>query len=142
MQLPTITKGQVVDDHVTLALDELTLDQRFQRDLASYSQEHDLMKHLATLSTGSIVVLATFLEKLFSHPTWKALVIVAFIGFVLSILGALTWQLLSLLHISAVRSQRAGLVAGHIVVPVLGAALGGFLIGITSLAVFAIRNLL
>jgi lysylphosphatidylglycerol synthetase-like protein (DUF2156 family) len=141
MQLPSITKGQVVDDRVTLALDELSPDQRFQRDLASYSQEHDLMKHLATLSTGSILLLATFLEKLFTHPAWTALVIVAFVGFVCSILGALTWQLLSLLHISAVRSQRAGLVAGRVVVPVLGAALGGFLVGIASLAVFAIRNL-
>ena len=34
----------------------------------------DYLKHLTTLSTGSILLIATFLEKLFSQPRWKAAV--------------------------------------------------------------------
>jgi hypothetical protein len=54
----------------------------------------------------------------------------------------LAWQILSLLHISAVRSKRAGLIAGRVVLPVIAAALGGFLVGIASLATFAVKNIL
>jgi hypothetical protein len=131
-----------MEDRVVLALDELSPEQRFQRDLASYAQEQDVMKHVATLSTGSLVLLATFLEKLFLHPQWIWLVAVSLIGFALSIVGTLAWQILSLLHISAVRSKRAGLIAGGVVLPVIAAALGGFLVGVASLATFAVKNIL
>jgi hypothetical protein len=131
-----------MEENVALALDELSPEQRFTRDLASYSHEQDIMKHLATLSTGSIVLLATFLEKLFSHPSWRILVVIALVGFTASIIGTVVWQVLSLLHVSAVRSRRAGLVASRVSVPVIAAALGGFFIGVGALAVFAIRNIL
>jgi hypothetical protein len=130
-----------VEQNLELALDELTPDQRFTRDLASYSQEQDFMKHLATLSTGSIVLLATFLEKLFNNPLWKPLVALALAGFTISILGTVLWQLLSILHVSAARSRRAGLVAPIVTLPTIVAALGGFVVGVGSLALFAIRNL-
>ena len=131
-----------MEQNLELALDELTPDQRFTRDLTSYSQEQDFMKHLATLSTGSIVLLATFLEKLFSNPLWKPMVVLALAGFTVSILGTVLWQLLSILHVSAARSRRAGLVAPIVTLPTIAATLGGFVVGVGSLALFAIRNLL
>ena len=48
----------------------------------------DYLKHTATLSTGSILILATFLEKFFTRPTGKLLVIFALFCFGLSIVGA------------------------------------------------------
>jgi len=39
---------------------------------------HDTFKHLTTLNTGSILILATFLEKFFKVPTWKILIPMAF----------------------------------------------------------------
>lgn len=46
---------------------------------------YDTCKHLTTLSTGSILIMVTFMEKLFSNPTWKGLVGISFGLFVLSI---------------------------------------------------------
>ena len=43
----------------------------------SWKLQYDIYKHLTTLSTGSILLLITFLEKLFARPIWKWLVIVA-----------------------------------------------------------------
>jgi hypothetical protein len=47
----------------------------------------DYVKHITTLSTGSLLLLATFLEKIFVKPVWKPLIGVCFGFFVLSILG-------------------------------------------------------
>jgi hypothetical protein len=48
----------------------------------------DAIKHLTTLNVGSILVLVALLEKVFTHPLWRAVLAVAFAGFVLSILAA------------------------------------------------------
>ncbi len=48
----------------------------------------DYLKHTTTLSTGSILILATFLEKFFTKPTGKLLVILALFCFGFSIVGA------------------------------------------------------
>jgi len=49
---------------------------------------YDALKHLTTLNTGSIVIVAALLEKLFKNPEWKNLVAVSFTCFVLSIVTA------------------------------------------------------
>src|SRR5438093_516821 len=52
------------------------------------------MKHLTTLSTGSILIMATFLEKLFIRPTWKGLIVISFAAFTVSIVGAMVGNFL------------------------------------------------
>ena len=49
----------------------------------------DIAKHITTLSTGSIIILVTFLEKTFSNPIFGLLIIFAFLCFILSIITAL-----------------------------------------------------
>lgn len=51
--------------------------------------EFDYFKHLATLSTGSILILVAFFEKVFSNPIGEAWVVVSVICFVLCIAGSL-----------------------------------------------------
>ncbi len=34
-------------------------------------QLYDSLKHMTTLSTGSLLLVVTFLEKLFTNPEWK-----------------------------------------------------------------------
>ena len=46
----------------------------------------DYAKHLTTLSTGSIVLLTVFAEKVFPTPIWTALMAVSIMGSVLTIL--------------------------------------------------------
>ena len=47
---------------------------------------YDTVKHLTTLSSGTIIILATFLGDLFKVPEWKILVPCIFGLFTLSII--------------------------------------------------------
>lgn len=106
----------------------------------------DFLKHLTTLSTGSILLIGTFLEKLFARPAWKAAVIVALSGFLVSVIG-------SVLSFSALvvwspnwdddakdhwGNRPEGTIAG------IGIWIAwiGFLAGIVSLTLFTVKNLL
>ncbi len=56
---------------------------------------YDFFKHLTTLSTGSILLLVTFLEKIFQNPQWPRLIIWVICTFILVTLGSLLSMLLS-----------------------------------------------
>src|SRR5437867_4460745 len=53
---------------------------------------HDYFKHLTTLSTGAIIIIVAFLEKLFSQPKWKALVGVGIVAFLMSVVSSVVVQ--------------------------------------------------
>jgi hypothetical protein len=102
----------------------------------------EYLKHLTTLSTGSILLIATFLEKLFSRPLWKTAVVISIAGFIISVLASITVYSIILenefdpdYHLSLSWTSLLYLV-GLLVV------WGGFLIGVISLAAFTIRNLI
>jgi hypothetical protein len=114
---------------------------------------HDTYKHLTTLSTGCIVLLSTFLEKLFQKPDWRFLVVVAFTSFVVSVVASVVAMFgnSSLMHAQEfstslkVDEQRVFLDVeitrlrklALIVVPL---SCGGFLIGVVALALFGVKN--
>ena len=50
---------------------------------------YDLFKHLGTLSSGSIVLMATFMTRFAEKPEWSFLIALALAGFVVSIAGSL-----------------------------------------------------
>lgn len=102
-----------------------------------YKSFFDYLKHLTTLSTGSIILLAAFLEKLFSQPKWKILVAVSLIGFVLSVIAAVIAHTLMILSFEADEQSDQ---EGNVVMFSLFAIWLGFLIGIVSLAIFALKN--
>ncbi len=52
----------------------------------SFKLGYDLFKHITTLSTGTLLILITFLEKLFQNPSWKFLVSVSFVSFIITII--------------------------------------------------------
>jgi hypothetical protein len=51
----------------------------------------EYLKHITTLSTGSIVLITTFLDKIFQKPLYKGFVVVAIVGFMLSSLTSLIY---------------------------------------------------
>src|SRR6516164_6226858 len=53
-------------------------------EIEGYKLVHDTFKHLTTLSTGSVVLLATFLKDLFQHPGWPWLVAISLFLFLVS----------------------------------------------------------
>jgi len=100
----------------------------------------EYLKHLTTLSTGSIILITTFLERLFSKPLWKAAVIIALVGFMLSVLSSVVAYTVAVFFDATKREPPSwiGFLGGYgIVFTWLG-----FLVGILSLAVFSVRNFL
>lgn len=67
---------------------ELKPDDVEKRRTESIKLQFDLYKHLTTLSTGAILLLAAFLEKLFKEPHGKWLVGVSMGCFLLSTVGS------------------------------------------------------
>lgn len=102
----------------------------------------DAFKHLTTLSTGSILLLATFLEKFFIQPRWKPLIAVTFVGFILSIIASFLVILglgftvkRSSKDDEIVRNVGAVLVTGGII-----SAFASFVLAMIALVAFAMRN--
>jgi hypothetical protein len=106
-----------------------------------YKISIDYLKHITTLSTGSIILIATFLEKLFSKPLWKIAVIISLSGFMLSVFCATVSYSLGLaFSFPGEHGETPGsveLIGGLFIV----ATWVGFLAGVLSLSLFAIRNL-
>jgi len=104
----------------------------------SWKLQYDIYKHLTTLSTGSILLLITFLEKVFQKPLWKELVIVALCCLFSSIL---TSFIVMNLMASQVREMEVDqrFVKRNLLAIIL--ALGTFCLGIFCLIAFALKNL-
>lgn len=73
----------------------------FNHDTAKYIA--DFHKHLTTLATGTLVLLSTFIDKLFSAPKWKALVVATMLGLLSTVVCCIYsyW-----LHLSSVEKER------------------------------------
>src|SRR5689334_1487014 len=67
---------------------------------------YDYLKHITTLSTGSIVLLATFAEKFPKDAAWRPLLGVAMGGFLASVLAALVCMFFSIRHRSEEEPQK------------------------------------
>jgi hypothetical protein len=48
----------------------------------------DNVKQLVTLSTGSLLLLTAFIEKVFTQPKWRAVAIISLLSFAITILLA------------------------------------------------------
>jgi uncharacterized membrane protein len=99
----------------------------------------EYIKHLTTLSTGSIILLAAFLEKFFAQPKWKVAVVITLCGFTLSNIASVRGYSdlkRSFPGVQEPTERDRNTWAASIVV-----ALSSFLLSIITLTVFAIRNL-
>jgi formate hydrogenlyase subunit 3/multisubunit Na+/H+ antiporter MnhD subunit len=119
-------------------------DVKTEKDSEKADQEgeklyYDSMKHLTTLNTGSVLLLVTFLEKLFSSPRWRALVAVSLVSFVISILCSVSSMFQSANHIKY--SGKFRRLETRIKNVAYYFSLVTFLVGIVSLVIFALRNL-
>lgn len=102
----------------------------------------EYMKHLTTLSTGSIILITTFLEKLFVTPLWKPILITSIMGFMVSILSSVADYTIAVevdIYRKASEQSAVPLLLKLVARPL---AWLGFLTGTLGLAVFAIRNLI
>ena len=114
-----------------------TSEQRHKDFIDGLKLFHELFKHLTSLSAGSLLLLATLLDRLFQSPTWTPLIGVAFVGFAVSLVGSIA---------SMIAFARATQMSGDIetkntvYVPSVVAALAGFAVGLGGLSVFSLKN--
>ncbi len=73
---------------------------------------YDVFKHLTTLSTGAILILASLLETLFARPQGRFLIVVALVSFIVSMVSAVRMMFF---QASAVMDRRKDTTRGEIV---------------------------
>lgn len=112
------------------------------RRLEAWKLEHDFLKHLTTLSTGSIVLTVGLLEKLFTSPEWKALVAVSVVAFAVSILSAILVkvQIISQIYGAMPPTDSKG-ISWFVMIPTMTAFVA-FAVGVLSLVIFGVINIL
>ncbi len=89
----------------------------------------DYIKHINTLSTGSILLLASFLEKIIKSPHYPFLVMIVIGGFLFSVLGAVLAYTFEIVLDEDRRSQKFFLVIDFIFTFLMWI---GFLVGIVG----------
>jgi hypothetical protein len=116
---------------------ELTAEQKSQQE--SFKLLFEVYKHITTLSSGTILILTTFLEKLFKNPKAAQLVPFSISCFLLSII----FSLLIMAHLAAAqqvfrqvkRSDQAARLILYWLAPLT------FVLGTIGLGVMTIFNL-
>jgi len=102
----------------------------------------DYLKHITTLSTGSILLLATFMDKLLTQPLWKSAVIVALIGFIVAVVACVVAHTMYIIVNYDAFEEKDIDDWRHTVTMISFVCIWiGFLLGVLSLAIFGIRNL-
>jgi hypothetical protein len=116
---------------------------------------HETFKQLTTLTTGSILLVAAFLNTLFDNPQSRWLITAAFLCFIVSTLASVLLMVLfadelrgsgpyialppsSLIRRAYLRSHRAAVVVFRVVV--MATSIITFVAGIAALATFAAIN--
>ena len=107
--------------------------------IEAYTTVFDYLKHIATLSTGSVLLLVAFLEKLFKEPEWKLCVLVSLVSFSMTVVASMISQV----GVIEMIDEEDGVAdwARPLTLKSLFAAWVLFLVGLFSLVVFAIKNL-
>jgi hypothetical protein len=133
---------ETIEKHAAIIKETIAFQSEQFRAISAVSFE--AMKHLTTLSTGSVLLLVTFLEKLFAgYREWTGLIGVALVSFVLSIVAAM-WTLMQASTTLSFEGSRdvtrfVELQKSRKLTETI--AFGTFLLGVVCLCVFALQNL-
>ena len=97
---------------------------------------YDYLKHITTLCTGSILILATFLEKLFLNAVWKQLIAWTFIFLILALVISLLTMILAANRVYDEPEEKLE----KIMLILFVITIITFVIGIILLSIFSIKN--
>ena len=100
----------------------------------------DYIKHITTLNTGSIVLLASLLEKIFPNPVWKIFIMISFSCFVLSVM-LLTLCGFAIIYSMRIPEQITPRLVNFTALTFIFGMIT-FVVALSSLAAFTMRNLL
>jgi hypothetical protein len=114
-----------------------TLDTRSGHVSVHTERDVDYLNHVSTLSAGSLIVIAIFLQKLFAtNPLWTPVVAAAVAGLIVSVIAAVI-TLTAVVTNPARRGNGVG--NTRLLITVAGTVMwGGFLVSMTTLAAIAL----
>ena len=112
-----------------------------QPQLEGHKQLFDALKHLTTLSTSIVVVLAAFLDKLFTSPAWKPVAAASIVCLLATVFIGVTAMLFSAIGTMNIESTGSTHMA-HRVLRWMGFGFYSFVLGLLLLVVFFLRNFL
>jgi hypothetical protein len=102
----------------------------------------EYLRHLTTLSTGAVLLLATFLEKVFPQPKSRGWIVTSLVSFMVAIVACVIAYSVALYMSMAVRDNpQKGDSEAMITFVALCIVWFSFLVGMSSLTVFAVKNL-
>jgi len=104
----------------------------------SFKLGYDFFKHITTLSTGTLLILITFLEKLFQNPVWKFLVGISFTSLIFVIVLSLVLMFFITGAVGELDDSQENETKRNLWVFIFTA--GFFVIGISSFVIFALVN--
>lgn len=109
-----------------------------QRHIEKKKTNYEYFRYLITVPTTSLLVTVGFLEKIFINPEWKILATISIVSFLISVIGSVLAYTIDIAHFPDAKGEERppGMGLAIIVLSWLG-----FLIGISSLAIFSIRNM-
>lgn len=108
-----------------------------------YKSMHEFLRHLSTLSTGAILILSAFMKHVFATPIWKSALAISVFCFLITVVASVASYLFILKFLPR-ESPKRNLVKWEINVFAYSfmIALVSFALGMVSLALFLIRNIL
>ena len=119
-----------------MAAEEQTPEQKSRQE--GQKLLYDSVKHLTTLSTGSILILIALLEKVFKEPKWPYLIPVGFLCLTLSMLGSVITMIILSNSVFYFREDlELGSKKGAVVFYL---SLAAFILGMVSIVFFALKN--
>jgi ABC-type molybdate transport system permease subunit len=110
-------------------------------EIERYKSVFEYLKHLVSLSTGSIVILATFLEKIVKSQEWKIFRILALLGFLFTVICSTVAYSLLIFDFPGRKTKTKeweNAVGGFALI----FSWIGFVIGIISVSVYTIKNII
>lgn len=114
-------------------------EDREKRAVESHKLIYDVFKHLTTLSTGAVVLLATLLDKAPRDPGVRWLVGVSMGAFMWSVLCSVAMMFSTATTVVPDDRPRGGKTAA--LNALIVGAIGAFVAGVLALVVFTISNL-
>ena len=110
-------------------------------EIEIYKLEFEYLKHLTTISTGSILLLVAFLDKIFTRPECKSAIAISLISFLLSIILCAISQATIIEKASEKDNLTWRNKIQNLTVGLFLFALFSYVIGVISLVVFGLKNL-
>lgn len=110
-------------------------------EIEIYKLEFEYLKYLTTISTGSILLLVAFLDKIFKQPECKSAIAVSLICFLLSIILCAISQATIIEKASEKENLEWRDKIQNMTVGLFLFALLSYVTGVISLVVFGLKNL-